>query len=64
MSRIYRYEISVRRAATVGRITQGVDSDELNAAHYRHHLALAEGAEATVVVLCQPTAANILPARI
>ncbi|EAA5644035.1 Fe-S cluster assembly protein SufD [Salmonella enterica subsp. enterica serovar Javiana] len=30
-------------------ITQGVDSDELNTAHYRHHLALAEGAEATVI---------------
>ena len=25
-------------------ITQGLDGDELNTAHYRHHLALAEGA--------------------
>ncbi|SUG47998.1 cysteine desulfurase activator complex subunit SufD [Salmonella enterica subsp. arizonae] len=30
-------------------ITQGVDGDELNTAHYRHHLSLAEGAEATVI---------------
>ncbi|EIR7570036.1 Fe-S cluster assembly protein SufD, partial [Salmonella enterica subsp. enterica serovar Agbeni] len=30
-------------------ITQGVDGDELNTAHYRHHLTLAEGAEATVI---------------
>lgn len=30
-------------------ITQGVDGDELNTAHYRHHLELAEGAEATVI---------------
>ncbi len=37
------------RAATVTHITQGVDGDELNTAHYRHHLALAEGAEATVI---------------
>lgn len=30
-------------------ITQAVDGDELNTAHYRHHLELAEGAEATVI---------------
>ncbi|ECG8588950.1 Fe-S cluster assembly protein SufD [Salmonella enterica subsp. salamae] len=30
-------------------ITQGVEGDELNTAHYRHHLELAEGAEATVI---------------
>nr|CAB3503694.1 unnamed protein product [Digitaria exilis] len=28
-------------------ITQGADGDEINTAHYRHHLELAEGAEAT-----------------
>lgn len=30
-------------------ITQGVGDDEVNTAHYRHHLELAEGAEATVI---------------
>ena len=30
-------------------ITQGVAGDEINTAHYRHHLELAEGAEATVI---------------
>ena len=30
-------------------ITQGLAGDEINTAHYRHHLELAEGAEATVV---------------
>lgn len=30
-------------------ITQGVAGDEVNTAHYRHHLELAEGAEATVI---------------
>ena len=30
-------------------ITQGLDGDEINTAHYRHHLELAEGAEATVI---------------
>ena len=30
-------------------ITQGVEGDEINTAHYRHHLELAEGAEATVI---------------
>ncbi|ANR77626.1 FeS cluster assembly protein SufD [Kosakonia sacchari] len=29
-------------------ITQGVAGDEMNTAHYRHHLELAQGAEATV----------------
>ncbi|WP_437889057.1 Fe-S cluster assembly protein SufD [Phytobacter sp. V91] len=29
-------------------ITQGVDGEEMNTAHYRHHISLAEGAEATV----------------
>ncbi|WP_312457212.1 Fe-S cluster assembly protein SufD [Pseudescherichia sp.] len=29
-------------------ITQGLDGDEMNTAHYRHHLELAEGAEATL----------------
>ncbi|MDM9276197.1 SufD family Fe-S cluster assembly protein, partial [Citrobacter koseri] len=30
-------------------ITQGLTGDEVNTAHYRHHLELAEGAEATVI---------------
>ena len=30
-------------------ITQGVEGDEINTAHYRHHLELAEGADATVI---------------
>ena len=30
-------------------ITQGLAGDEVNTAHYRHHLDLAEGAEATVI---------------
>ena len=30
-------------------ITQGLDGAEINTAHYRHHLELAEGAEATVI---------------
>ena len=30
-------------------ITQGLDGEEINTAHYRHHLELAEGAEATVI---------------
>lgn len=30
-------------------ITQGLEGDEVNTAHYRHHLELAEGAEATVI---------------
>ena len=30
-------------------ITQGLEGEEINTAHYRHHLALAEGAEATIV---------------
>ncbi|POT57550.1 signal peptide peptidase SppA [Citrobacter amalonaticus] len=30
-------------------ITQGVAGEEVNTAHYRHHLALEEGAEATVI---------------
>ncbi|MDK9586530.1 Fe-S cluster assembly protein SufD [Lelliottia wanjuensis] len=30
-------------------ITQGLDGDEVNTAHYRHHLELAEGAEATII---------------
>ncbi|SCC28253.1 Fe-S cluster assembly protein SufD [Kosakonia oryzendophytica] len=29
-------------------ITQGVAGDEMNTAHYRHHLSLAQGAEATI----------------
>ena len=29
-------------------ITQGLDGDEMNTVHYRHHLELAEGAEATI----------------
>jgi Fe-S cluster assembly protein SufD len=30
-------------------ITQGLEGEEINTAHYRHHLELAEGAEATVI---------------
>jgi Fe-S cluster assembly protein SufD len=30
-------------------ITQGIDGEEMNTAHYRHHLELAQGAEATIV---------------
>ncbi|MCS2159258.1 Fe-S cluster assembly protein SufD [Scandinavium sp. H11S7] len=30
-------------------ITQGVEGEEMNTAHYRHHLELAQGAEATVI---------------
>lgn len=30
-------------------ITRGTDGDEINTAHYRHHLELAEGAEATII---------------
>ncbi len=30
-------------------ITRGVSDDELNTAHYRHHIDLAEGAEATLI---------------
>jgi Fe-S cluster assembly protein SufD len=30
-------------------ITQGLVGEEINTAHYRHHLELAEGAEATIV---------------
>ncbi|ADO48376.1 Fe-S cluster assembly protein SufD [[Enterobacter] lignolyticus] len=30
-------------------ITQGADGDAVNTAHYRHHLELAEGSEATVI---------------
>ncbi|WP_216081539.1 Fe-S cluster assembly protein SufD [Citrobacter sp. MGH 55] len=30
-------------------ITQGVSAEEVNTAHYRHHLDLAEGAEATII---------------
>lgn len=30
-------------------ITQGVAGDEMNTAHYRHHLTLEQGAEATVI---------------
>lgn len=30
-------------------ITQGLAGEEINTAHYRHHLELAEGAEATVI---------------
>ena len=30
-------------------ITQGLDGEEVNTAHYRHHVELAEGAEATIV---------------
>lgn len=30
-------------------ITQGLEGEEINTAHYRHHLTLAEGAEATIV---------------
>ncbi|WP_213134877.1 Fe-S cluster assembly protein SufD [Citrobacter sp. FP75] len=30
-------------------ITQGLAGDEVNTAHYRHHLELAEGAEATLI---------------
>ena len=30
-------------------ITRGLAGDEVNTAHYRHHLELAEGAEATVI---------------
>jgi len=29
-------------------ITQGLESEEMNTAHYRHHLVLGQGAEATV----------------
>ncbi|WP_253384300.1 Fe-S cluster assembly protein SufD [unidentified bacterial endosymbiont] len=30
-------------------ITQGLEGEEINTAHYRHHLELSEGAEATVI---------------
>ncbi|MNV18860.1 FeS cluster assembly protein SufD [compost metagenome] len=30
-------------------ITQGLDGEEVNTAHYRHHFELAEGAEATII---------------
>ncbi|HEX4501899.1 MAG TPA: Fe-S cluster assembly protein SufD [Scandinavium sp.] len=30
-------------------ITQGIDGEEMNTAHYRHHLELAQGAEATII---------------
>jgi Fe-S cluster assembly protein SufD len=30
-------------------ITQGLEGEEVNTAHYRHHLDLAEGAEATII---------------
>ncbi|WHP29550.1 Fe-S cluster assembly protein SufD [Trabulsiella odontotermitis] len=30
-------------------LTQGLDGEGMNTAHYRHHLELAEGAEATVI---------------
>lgn len=30
-------------------ITRGLETDEMNTAHYRHHLQLAEGAQATVI---------------
>lgn len=30
-------------------ITRGLETDEMNTAHYRHHLKLAEGAQATVI---------------
>ncbi len=30
-------------------VTQGIQGDEMNTAHYRHHLELAQGAEATVI---------------
>lgn len=30
-------------------ITQGVEGSDINTAHYRHHLTLAEGADATVI---------------
>ena len=30
-------------------VTQGIEGDELNTAHYRHHLELEQGAEATVI---------------
>ena len=29
-------------------VTQGLAGDEMNTAHYRHHISLAEGAEATI----------------
>jgi len=40
-------------------ITQGLDGEEINTAHYRHHLELGEGAEATVV----EHYASLTPAR-
>lgn len=47
--------ISVRRNTRPAKplllmhITQGLAGDEVNTAHYRHHLELAEGADATVI---------------
>lgn len=40
-------------------ITQGLEGEEINTAHYRHHLELGEGAEATVV----EHYASLTPAR-
>lgn len=47
--------IQVRRNQRPGKpllllhITRGLETDEMNTAHYRHHLQLAEGAQATVI---------------
>lgn len=30
-------------------LTRGLASDEMNTAHYRHHLALESGAQATII---------------
>ena len=40
-------------------ITQGLEGEEINTAHYRHHLELGEGAEATVI----EHYASLTPAR-
>ncbi|HBX12153.1 MAG TPA: signal peptide peptidase SppA, partial [Leclercia adecarboxylata] len=40
-------------------ITQGLEGDEINTAHYRHHLELGEGAEATLI----EHYASLTPAR-
>lgn len=37
------------KALLLMHITQGAGSDEMNTAHYRHHLSLEQGAEATVI---------------
>lgn len=46
--RVKRHQRPVKPLLLI-HITQGVDGDEVNTAHYRHHLDLGEGAEATII---------------